>query len=270
VIGSYATGTAKRTSDLDLLIVQASTEAKRKRDERIEFLLAPLLIPVDVNVYTPAEFEKECRRPFGFARTATELQGKLVYNRELGDFTALGRRWDSEPSAARHQRLQKAPAEWQLYQALYAREARRWPEPAWTFAATVVGQQPGARVADLGCGECALARAVDRPVASFDHRAADDQATVADLADVPLAAASVDIAVLCLALIGANWPDYLAEAARIVTPGGHVVITEFVAGPRSAEAVAAVLTERGLRNAAVRSRGPFIDIDARKPPEVLP
>lgn len=80
VIGSYATGTAKRTSDLDLLIVQASTESKRQRDERVELLLAPLLIPVDVNVYTPAEFEEECRQPSGFARMVTELQGKLVYS----------------------------------------------------------------------------------------------------------------------------------------------------------------------------------------------
>jgi predicted nucleotidyltransferase len=270
VIGSYATGTAKRTSDLDLLIVQASTEAKRKRDERVEFLLAPLLIPVDVNVYTPAEFDEECRQPFGFARTATELQGKLVYSRELGDFASLGRRWDGEPGAARHQRLQKAPAEWQLYQAQYARAARGWPEPAWTFAAAVVHQHPGARVADLGCGERALARAVDRPVASFDHCAADDQVTVADLADVPLVEASVDVAVLCLSLVGANWPDYLAEAARIVAPGGRVVVTECAAGPRSAEAIAAVLAERGLPGAAVRSRGPFIDIDARKPSEGLP
>ena len=51
VIGSYATGTAKRTSDLDLLIVQRSNEDKRKRDERVEHLLAPLLIPF--GIHTP-------------------------------------------------------------------------------------------------------------------------------------------------------------------------------------------------------------------------
>jgi predicted nucleotidyltransferase len=85
VIGSYASGTAKRTSDLDLLIIQASTESKRQRDERVELLLAPLLIPVDVNVYTPDEFEEECRQPFGFVRTVIELQGKLVYSRAPAD-----------------------------------------------------------------------------------------------------------------------------------------------------------------------------------------
>lgn len=81
VIGSYATGTAKPTSDLDLLIVAESTESKVRRDQRVEQMLAPLMIPVDINVYTPAEFTAELAEPFGFARTATELQGKLVYRR---------------------------------------------------------------------------------------------------------------------------------------------------------------------------------------------
>jgi len=81
VIGSYATGTATKTSDLDLLVVQASAEVRHKREERVAFLLAPLVIRVDVNVYTPAEFDEECRQPFGFARTATERQGRLVYRR---------------------------------------------------------------------------------------------------------------------------------------------------------------------------------------------
>ena len=84
VIGSYATGTAKRTSDLDLLIVAESAEPKQRRDDRVRHLLAPLMIGIDVNVYTPSEFEHERREPGGFARTATELQGKLVYSRSLG------------------------------------------------------------------------------------------------------------------------------------------------------------------------------------------
>jgi predicted nucleotidyltransferase len=110
LIGSYATGTAKASSDLDLIIVQHSTEAKQTRDLRVEQLLAPLLIPVDINVYTPAEFEEEVRQPGTFARLATQLQGKLVYRRDLGDFAALQRRWDRESSAARHQRLRAAPS----------------------------------------------------------------------------------------------------------------------------------------------------------------
>lgn len=96
VIGSHATGTAKRGSDLDLLIVAASDETKARRDQRVEQMLAPLAIPVDVNVYTPAEFERELREPHGFARTATQLQGRLVYSR-AGGHAAI----DAEAGASR-------------------------------------------------------------------------------------------------------------------------------------------------------------------------
>jgi len=268
LIGSYASGTARRSSDLDLLIVQESRERKPRRDQRVEQLLAPLLIPVDVNVYTPAEFDEELRQPFAFAYTATALQGKLVYSRALGDFAALGASWDRETGATRHRRLQETPAEWQLYQAQYARAARAWPEPAWANAAAVVRGQAGARVADLGCGERALARALELPIASLDHRAEDDRTIVADLAELPLGDGCVDLAVLSLALIGSNWADYLAEAARIVGPGGRVLVTELATGPRAAAAIAAVLAERGLAATAIRPRGPFIDLEARRP-EVL-
>jgi predicted nucleotidyltransferase len=264
VIGSYATGTAKRTSDLDLLIVAESTESKQRRDERVEHLLAPLMIPVDINVYTPAEFEHELRQPFGFARTATQLQGKLIYSRALGDFTALHERWDLESSATRHERLRGAPAEWQLYQAQYARAARAWPEPAWAFAASIVRGSPNARVADLGCGECGLATAVGRELAAFDHLAADPRAVATDLATLPLPDASMDIAVLSVALVGANWTACLAEAVRIVGPHGRVIVTELAAGRRSAEAVTTALAGCGFPGARARARGPFIDIEARR------
>lgn len=262
VIGSYATGTAKRNSDLDLLVVAESTESKQRRDDRLAQSLARLVIPIDINVYTPAEFEEELRQPMGFARTATQLQGKLVYSSELGDFAALHRQWDGEPSAARHVRLQAAPSEWQLYEAQYTRAARAWREPPWAFAAAVAGAEPGARVADLGCGVCALTTALGRELAAFDHVAADGRAIAADLAALPVADASFDIAVLSIALVGTNWADSLAEAARIVAPGGRVVISELAGGPRSGEAIVATLAQRNCPGARTRSRGPFVDVEA--------
>lgn len=263
VIGSYATGTAKRSSDLDLLVVAESTEAKQRRDERLAQSLARLVIPVDINVYTPAEFSEELRQPLGFARTATQLQGKLVYSRELGDFASLHRRWDSEPSPGRHARLRAMPSEWQVYQAQYARTARAWGEPAWAFAASLIGSSPGARVADLGCGSCGLMHAVGREVAAFDHVAADSGAIAADLAAIPLADASIEIAVLSLALVGTNWNDTIGEATRITATGGRVVITELAASSRSPVAIVAALAARGWSAAHSRPRGPFIDIHAR-------
>jgi uncharacterized protein len=83
VVGSHATGTATATSDLDLLVVMYAHEGREKRRARIERLLSPLLIPVDVHVFTPAELEDESSQPYAFARTAPR-EGWLVYSRALG------------------------------------------------------------------------------------------------------------------------------------------------------------------------------------------
>jgi SAM-dependent methyltransferase len=144
--------------------------------------------------------------------------------------------------------------------------ARGWPEPAWAFAASVVRELGGTpRIADLGCGDGALGRAVGLPMQSIDHLADGAGAIAADLAALPLADASVDLAVLALALIGTDWAAHLAEAARIAAPGGRVLVTELAAGPRSPAAIAAALAAHGLPGAAIRQRGRFVDLDARKP-----
>lgn len=92
VVGSQATGTARRKSDLDLLIVQESTQDKPTRERRVELLLAPLMVPVDVHVYTPDELDDERSQRFGFARTAPEV-GVLVYHREPGAPASGAQRW---------------------------------------------------------------------------------------------------------------------------------------------------------------------------------
>lgn len=84
VIGSHALGTAHATSDLDLIVVRRCDEAKDRRDQRATALLAPLLIPVDVNVYTPEEAARQLRLPYSFLSLNTRGHGKQVYSRELG------------------------------------------------------------------------------------------------------------------------------------------------------------------------------------------
>jgi predicted nucleotidyltransferase len=263
VVGSYSTGTATDASDLDLLVIQDTHVTKQRRDGELGLLLAPLMIPVDVNVYSRDEFREELEHDFGFARSVTERQGRLVYSRALGDFAALALRWSGEASALRHARLRRCPGEWQLYQSAYAREVRRWPMPPWAFAAHELREHPEWTVADFGCGEGALARAVPNRTLSFDHCAgAAVAATECDLADVPLADASVEVVVLSLALIGANWRDYLREAARACRPGGRVFITELVGGIGAKE-IAASSEPLGLVVEAIASRGPFVDIHLR-------
>jgi SAM-dependent methyltransferase len=216
------------------------------------------MIPIDVNVYSPDEFRDELEDEFGFARCVTERQGRLVYSRTLGDFSDLSKKWDAEPSPVRHARLRASRGEWQLYQTGYARMLRGWPEPPWAIAAAELRERADWRVADFGCGDGALARAIPNPTISFDHLAgANVEVTAGDLASVPLDADSVDAVVLSLSLIGENWRDYLREAARVTRDQGLVYVTELADGPRSKSLVAATETV-GLAVDRVTHRGPFV------------
>lgn len=88
-------------------------------------------------------------------------------------------------------------------------------------------------IADLGCGDARLASALQPlhsalrlRVHSFDLHAASPLVTRADIAAVPLADATVDVAVLCLALMGTNWPDFVDEAFRLLRWKGELWVAE--------------------------------------------
>ena len=57
IFGSYAIGRAHEASDLDILVIKETAEVPRRRKRTVERLLFGLLHPVDVQVFTPAEFE---------------------------------------------------------------------------------------------------------------------------------------------------------------------------------------------------------------------
>jgi len=90
------------------------------------------------------------------------------------------------------------------------------------------------RIADLGCGDAALAarlkpklRKHRLDIRSFDLQTADSPLiTRADIANLPLADSSVDVAIFCLALMGTNWLDFIEEAYRVLRWKGELWVAE--------------------------------------------
>ena len=89
------------------------------------------------------------------------------------------------------------------------------------------------RVADLGCGDASLALQVskfeansDIEVLSFDLQSKDPSVTKADIANLPLESGSVNVAILCLALMGTNWIEFIEEAYRILHWKGELWVAE--------------------------------------------
>jgi len=133
----------------------------------------------------------------------------------------------SQPGAASLAMMRADPAQFTAYHAGYRAQVAGWPEnPLDRIIAEVRKGSPRAVVADLGCGEARLAASVPNLVHSFDLVAASSRVTACDIADLPLEAASVDIAVFCLSLMGTDFLSFLREAARVLRAGGRLIIAE--------------------------------------------
>lgn len=82
-------------------------------------------------------------------------------------------------------------------------------------------------IADLGCGDAPLARALQSRSAalklrlhSFDLHQPNSLVTKADIANLPLRDGEADVAVLCLSLMGTNWLSFIEEAWRVLRGDG--------------------------------------------------
>ena len=82
-------------------------------------------------------------------------------------------------------------------------------------------------IADLGCGDAPLARALQsrlRPFNlkfhNFDLHEPNSLVTKADIASLPLRDGEADVAIFCLSLMGTNWLSFIEEAWRVLRGDG--------------------------------------------------
>ena len=78
LIGSYAAGNPSADSDLDLLIVKVTNKPKQHRSFDIRKSLIGSMIPIDILVYTPEEFNEEKSKDISFISYALKT-AKVLY-----------------------------------------------------------------------------------------------------------------------------------------------------------------------------------------------
>jgi predicted nucleotidyltransferase len=79
--GSYAVGTASARSDVDVFVIAESTDRATVRSRAVRRLLFGVLHPLDIHVFTPAEFEDEAYEYLSFAWVIVR-QARLYYHSE--------------------------------------------------------------------------------------------------------------------------------------------------------------------------------------------
>lgn len=196
----------------------------------------------------------------------TPLQASMREKLISARFRHLNETLYTRPSAEAFNLFKESPEMFTEYHEGFRRQVEVWPQnPVESFLAEVRqrarqrhppknqhrgGQQDAAKadavqplprnratnvctIADLGCGDARLASELQRDkgklkldVLSFDLHSPHPLVTKADIANLPLANGSVDVAIFCLALMGTNWVDFIEEAYRVLRWKGELWVAE--------------------------------------------
>jgi SAM-dependent methyltransferase len=149
-------------------------------------------------------------------------------NVQYGDFSRMNARWNTSYSDTTYKRLQENPEEWMQYHTLYQAARKTWSVIPYEEAIKWLEKRSNLVVADLGCGEALLAKALAsrHTVHCFDFIAINDAVIECDIAHLPLEDACLDVAMFNLSLMGLNITDYIREAARTLKLDGQLWIYE--------------------------------------------
>jgi ribosomal RNA-processing protein 8 len=195
----------------------------------------------------------------------TPLQASMRAKLISARFRHLNEMLYTRPSAEALQLFKEDPAMFEDYHAGFRNQVSVWPEnPVTGYISEVLKRsagRPGSHyhldkatnaeqdakatllplprtrgsctIADLGCGEGRLAAALQKHlhknnlrIMSYDLASPNKLVTRADMANLPLADGSVDVAIFCLALMGTNWLDFVEEAYRVLRWKGELWVAE--------------------------------------------
>jgi ribosomal RNA-processing protein 8 len=123
--------------------------------------------------------------------------------------------------------IQKDPSLYNQYHQGFREQTRYWPQQPINSAINWLKSKPNSWiVADLGCGDAALAKAAKQKVHSFDLVAHSPDVVACNIANLPLPHMSVDAGLFCLALMGTDYGRFIEEADRVLKKGGRLWIAE--------------------------------------------
>ncbi|KAJ3076546.1 25S rRNA (adenine645-N1)-methyltransferase [Podochytrium sp. JEL0797] len=174
----------------------------------------------------------------------TDLQEKMKKTLSGGRFRMINEQLYTTTSDVAVDLFKEAPETFDIYHEGFRAQVETWPSnPVDYFISTLYkqGAKPSTTtpliIADMGCGEAALAKSLMSHntstshkflVHSFDLASPNPYVVACDIRSVPLEDESVDVVVFSLSLMGTNFEEFLQEAWRILKQKGQLRIAEVV------------------------------------------
>ncbi|KAJ3304495.1 25S rRNA (adenine645-N1)-methyltransferase [Kappamyces sp. JEL0829] len=161
----------------------------------------------------------------------SKLQEKMAKKLSGSKFRWINESLYTTESDKSFRLFKEQPELFDIYHQGFQSQVEEWPVNPVDIFIKYLGDKPKETVvADLGCGVAQIAQQLHQSltVHSFDLIKGNRFITACDIAHVPLATASVDVAVFALSLMGTNFVDFLKEANRILKDGAELKIAEVV------------------------------------------
>ncbi|KAJ4467538.1 methyltransferase-domain-containing protein [Lentinula aciculospora] len=195
----------------------------------------------------------------------TSMQKNMKQKLEGARFRLLNQMLYESKSEDAHRMMQADPTVYTEYHSGFRQQVLSWPtNPVDHYVGTLSSYPVKTIVADLGCGDAAIAHALipkGISVLSFDLRSNNPWVVEADICGIlPLPGSEgtegsssdgeahiVDVVVFSLSLMSTNWPQSIREAWRILKPNGELKIAEVTSRFRSLEEFVSFVSSIGFK-----------------------
>ncbi|ORY43335.1 hypothetical protein BCR33DRAFT_698067 [Rhizoclosmatium globosum] len=243
---------AKIADDKKAKLLQALSRSKHISESSSKPVSKPVAQPASSSVVKkPHQLSKPTPKPPQSVKPIsttpqnaklTDLQAKMKKTLSGGRFRMINEQLYTTTSDIAVELFKEAPETFDIYHEGFRAQVELWPSNPvdhfiQTLSAAKIPKTKPLVIADMGCGEAALARSLlsqnthekqKFTVHSFDLASPNEFVVACDIRSVPLEDGVCDVVVFSLSLMGTNFIEFLEEAWRILRDGGQLRIAEVV------------------------------------------